>query len=1073
MKRFFSLIFVFLLICAVISCNGKKKKEEIPGFEEQVSKEISAEEGGTVESSDGKTSIEIPAGALDSDTTITMTVYDASGYASSDSEKVISKVVEFEPSGTIFKKPVLITMTGSEDIDGKIITAAVFHEDEGKWSYSESGAAVKVSQSASGDPIMTTASGDPIMLNASGDPIMTSASGDPIMMSASGDPIMATASGDPIMNSAAGDSMMMTTGHFTLYTFLAVNPKGPAEPDEEPVDDTDSGTPELDEDTDTSDDEITDIDDTDDTEPDEDTDDDTEPDEDTDTSDDEITDIDDTDDAEPDEDIVQEPEFSKVPCTGLRTCFGHDGMLAECPAQNEELYGQDAGYIFRKSCLPKSFERIAKADDDVTPYQQIKDNNTGLTWIFTGESGIYEDVAPYCGDTLATYAGGGWRLPTPAELLTIADHDIYHESLAIKESAFSEITIYCEGCDSFWADGGKFYLDTEYGAIALNKKEVVRGLLCVKGDEYGKVAASDYVAVPENGEEMIRDKKTNLYWQKTSVGGKTWTEALKYCENLTYAGHSDWRLPNKNELASLVDFTKENPASSFDGMPAEEFVSSTFTLLVGEIMVDMKTGETGLLSFQEQPQVKSIKRGVDSGKTYSVRCVRSDITDYPENGIPDCGSDGYAPCKASGVVWSARQYFSSSQESVPWQDIVRVCREMPGGKWRIPYIDEIRTVFTDDSYKPGGTCGVTNEHSAPQYNDEACLSYNQAFETKLGDTGMIVSGTILNPSASRGDWSIWMIDTNVSGGLGEMQEAYGPAIVARCVLDNSLDDPETFPYTDTENGLVWSSLSERSLSGWKAAAEYCGTLVEGGSDNWRVPTMEELEKIRRNYSEGGYNAPRVDGYYSIFADIPQLWSSTVVEEETTVVKTLDLIDAATLDVEINYDPAFKTRCVRSVADPAENPNHFDEESDFPHLMSSDAILWSKKSEMLYSLSAAEAYCAALNDEGYGYDYADGVYWTVPSVWYYLLLLGDGESDCSGSCSEYIALSEGATQDCVCNKYTFKSYSVFNDFGQFWTSDVNEETGVVPYLFSFTTGEAIGGQEYYNEAYVRCVADLRE
>ena len=69
MKRFFSLIFVFVLIFSVAACS-KKKKEEIPGYEEQVSKEIKAEEGGTVESKDGKTSVEIPAGALDEDTNV-------------------------------------------------------------------------------------------------------------------------------------------------------------------------------------------------------------------------------------------------------------------------------------------------------------------------------------------------------------------------------------------------------------------------------------------------------------------------------------------------------------------------------------------------------------------------------------------------------------------------------------------------------------------------------------------------------------------------------------------------------------------------------------------------------------------------------------------------------------------------------------------------------------------------------------------------------------------------------------------------------------------------------------------
>jgi len=62
-------------------------------------------------------------------------------------------------------------------------------------------------------------------------------------------------------------------------------------------------------------------------------------------------------------------------------------------------------------------------------------------------------------------------------------------------------------------------------------------------------------------------KYSGLMWEiKTDDGGPrdmdnyyTWQEALSYCENLTLAGYTDWRLPNVRELFSLVDFTQSNP----------------------------------------------------------------------------------------------------------------------------------------------------------------------------------------------------------------------------------------------------------------------------------------------------------------------------------------------------------------------------------------------------------------------------------------------------------------------------------------------------------------------------------
>ncbi|MBQ3369054.1 DUF1566 domain-containing protein [bacterium] len=56
---------------------------------------------------------------------------------------------------------------------------------------------------------------------------------------------------------------------------------------------------------------------------------------------------------------------------------------------------------------------------------------------------------------------------------------------------------------------------------------------------------------PLFAEETVTDS-SGLIWQSRSdvEKNKTWQQALSHCENLTYAGYSDWRLPNKNELAS-------------------------------------------------------------------------------------------------------------------------------------------------------------------------------------------------------------------------------------------------------------------------------------------------------------------------------------------------------------------------------------------------------------------------------------------------------------------------------------------------------------------------------------------
>ncbi len=66
----------------------------------------------------------------------------------------------------------------------------------------------------------------------------------------------------------------------------------------------------------------------------------------------------------------------------------------------------------------------------------------------------------------------------------------------------------------------------------------------------------------------VTDSRTGLMWpanpaDATSYGDNptTWTNAITACEGCTFAGYSDWRMPNARELATLFDFATGNPAT--------------------------------------------------------------------------------------------------------------------------------------------------------------------------------------------------------------------------------------------------------------------------------------------------------------------------------------------------------------------------------------------------------------------------------------------------------------------------------------------------------------------------------
>ena len=68
----------------------------------------------------------------------------------------------------------------------------------------------------------------------------------------------------------------------------------------------------------------------------------------------------------------------------------------------------------------------------------------------------------------------------------------------------------------------------------------------------------------DNGNGTITDNLTGLMWTKNAnLSGSTvsWYQAIYYCNNLTQGGYSDWRLPNVNELESLINDDEANSAT--------------------------------------------------------------------------------------------------------------------------------------------------------------------------------------------------------------------------------------------------------------------------------------------------------------------------------------------------------------------------------------------------------------------------------------------------------------------------------------------------------------------------------
>jgi hypothetical protein len=71
----------------------------------------------------------------------------------------------------------------------------------------------------------------------------------------------------------------------------------------------------------------------------------------------------------------------------------------------------------------------------------------------------------------------------------------------------------------------------------------------------------------DNGDGTVNDHLTGLMWTKNAdqaKGKADWEEALAQSTTCAVGGYSDWRLPNRKELESLVDLGRVGPVLPAD-----------------------------------------------------------------------------------------------------------------------------------------------------------------------------------------------------------------------------------------------------------------------------------------------------------------------------------------------------------------------------------------------------------------------------------------------------------------------------------------------------------------------------
>jgi len=230
------------------------------------------------------------------------------------------------------------------------------------------------------------------------------------------------------------------------------------------------------------------------------------------------------------------------------------------------------------------------ADYDInTPFYLLNGNGTvtdtvtSLMWQQTdGDEMTIENAQLYC-DTLTLGGYTDWRLPNCHELFSILNHDKVNP--AIDTIYFTKtLAEYWWSSERQANDSNKVWVTNAGGGVGNHPKTET---ISAGGPKRFHVRAVRDVTTPtllpnhfmDNGNGTTTDLVTDLTWQQIPYSDSiTWEQALTLADTLTFAGYSDWRLPNIKELQSINDESLINPSINqtfFSGVNVNHYWSST------------------------------------------------------------------------------------------------------------------------------------------------------------------------------------------------------------------------------------------------------------------------------------------------------------------------------------------------------------------------------------------------------------------------------------------------------------------------------------------------------------------
>jgi hypothetical protein len=230
----------------------------------------------------------------------------------------------------------------------------------------------------------------------------------------------------------------------------------------------------------------------------------------------------------------------------------------------------------------------------------------------------------------------------------------------------------------------------------------------------------------DNGNGMVTDNNTGLMWQKCSMGQNNdtacsgdastynWYQATgtyhathnsssqNICGSLnasSFGGHSDWRVPSKKELITIVDYSVPYSGPT---IMTEYFPNTNHNYYWSSTTYVFDTSLAWKVPFYDG----SVELDAKYMSDFYVRCVRGG---QALQGLSD-NNGGTVTDNKTGLMWqkcSAGQNndptCSGSASTRTWSNALIYCNELSLGSqtdWRLPNVKELESLTVDTIYNP-------------------------------------------------------------------------------------------------------------------------------------------------------------------------------------------------------------------------------------------------------------------------------------------------------------------------------------------------------------------------------------